>query len=138
MKRKPYFILKIIMFMFLFMFPVCFSDWIYLSNPSSIAAANTDEVTVTVHTRQYVDDVVTISKKKVVSTRTEKEKTYSPKKENTVITAAHDVSTQTSELVDGVQTTIVTRQEEILTKVHQGSWTISGYKYTYPYLVADL
>lgn len=133
MKRKPYSILKIIVFVFLFMIPVCFSDWIYLSDPSSIAAANTDEVTVTIHTRQYVDDVVTdnYANKKEVSTRTEKETTYRPKKENSIITAAHDVSTQTSELVNGVQTIIVTRQEEILTKVDQGSWTASGYKYTY-------
>ena len=71
MKKKPYFILKIIVFMFLFMIPVCFSDWVYLNKTASVAAANTDEVTVTIHTRQYVDDVVTVSEKKVVSTRTE-------------------------------------------------------------------
>lgn len=57
MKRKPYSILEIIVFMFLFMIPVCFSDWIYLSDPSSIAAANKDEVTVTIHTRTQSSNV---------------------------------------------------------------------------------
>lgn len=132
MKRR-YSVLKFIVFMFLFMIPVCFSDWVYLNKTASVAAANTDEVTVTIHTRQYVDDVVTDNhaNKKVVSTRTEKETTYSPKKVNTVITAAREVSTQTGALVDGVQVTVVTKQEEILTKVDKGDWTIAGHKYTY-------
>lgn len=136
MKRKPYSILKIIVFMFLFMIPVCFSDWIYLSNPSSIAAANTDEVTVTIHTRQYVDDVVTISEKKVVSTRTETdEKTKNPKKENDVVTAEHDVNIETGSVVDGVQVIIVTKQEEIITKVNINKsfteWFTKYYNCTY-------
>lgn len=135
MKRR-YSVLKFIVFMFLFMIPVCFSDWVYLNKTASVAA-NTDEVTVTIHTRQYVDDVVTdnYANKKVVSTRTEKETTISPKKVNTVITAAHEVSTQTGALVDGVQVTVVTKQEEILTKVDKGKWnlytyTISLYEWT--------
>ena len=33
------------------MIPVCFSDWVYLNKTASVAAANTDEVTVTIHTR---------------------------------------------------------------------------------------
>lgn len=132
MKRR-YSVLKFIVFMFLFMIPVCFSDWVYLNKTASVAAANTDEVIVTIHTRQYVDDVVTdnYANKKVVSTRTEKETTYSPKKVNTVITAAHEVSTQTGALVEGVQVTVVTKQEEILTKVDKGAIDWTGYKYTY-------
>ena len=132
MKRR-YSVLKFIVFMFLFMIPVCFSDWVYLNKTASVAAANTDEVTVTIHTRQYVDDVVTdnYANKKVVSTRTETETTYSPKKVNAVITAAHEVSTQTGALVDGVQVTVVTKQEEILTKVDKGDIYWNGYKYTY-------
>lgn len=133
MKRR-YSVLKFIVFMFLFMIPVCFSDWVYLNKTASVAAANTDEVTVTIHTRQYVDDVVTdnYANKKVVSTRTETETTYSPKKVDAVITAAHEVSTQTGALVDGVQVTVVTKQEEILTKVDKGDkdW-IGRHKYTY-------
>lgn len=136
MKRR-YSVLKFIVFMFLFMIPVCFSDWVYLNKTASVAAANTDEVTVTTHTRQYVDDVVTdnYANKKVVSTRTEKETTIRPKKVNTVITAAHEVSTQTGALVDGVQVTLVTKQEEIVTKVDKEAWnrytyTISLYEWT--------
>ena len=136
MKRR-YSVLKFIVFMFLFMIPVCFSDWVYLNKTASVAAANTDEVTVTIHTRQYVDDVVTdnYANKKVVSARTEKETTIRPKKVNTVITAAHEVSTQTGALVDGVQVTLVTKQEEIVTKVDKEAWnrytyTISLYEWT--------
>lgn len=135
MKRKPYSILKIIVFMFLFMIPVCFSDWIYLSDPFSIAAANTDEVTVTIHTRQYVDDVVTVSEKKLVSTRTETdEKTKKPKNENDVVTAENDINIETGAEVDGIQVIVVTKQEEIITKVDKKSfteWFTKYYKCTY-------
>lgn len=131
MKRKPYFILKIIMFMFLFMIPVCFSDWIYLSNPSSIAAANTDEVTVTVHTRQYVDDVVTdnYASKKEVSTRTEKGYKINPYKVGDVITPEYVVDTQTGPVVDGIQIITVTKREERVSNRESVDWD-TKYKYT--------
>lgn len=56
MKRR-YSVLKFIIFMFLFMIPVCFSDWVYLNKTASVAAANTDEVTVTIHTRAQSSNV---------------------------------------------------------------------------------
>ena len=56
MKRR-YSVLKFIVFMFLFMIPVCFSDWVYLNKTASVAAANTDEVTVTIHTRTQSSNV---------------------------------------------------------------------------------
>lgn len=58
MKRR-YSVLNFIVFMFLFMIPVCFSDWIYLNKTASVAAANTDEVTVTIHTRTQSSNVTT-------------------------------------------------------------------------------
>ena len=58
MKRR-YSVLKFIVFMFLFMIPVCFSDWVYLKKTASVAAANTDEVTVTIHTRTQSSNVET-------------------------------------------------------------------------------
>ena len=56
MKRR-YSVLKFIVFMFLFMIPVCFSDWVYLNKTASVAATNTDEVTVTIHTRTQSSNV---------------------------------------------------------------------------------
>lgn len=41
------------------MIPVCFSDWVYLNKTASVAAANTDEVTVTIHTRTQSSNVET-------------------------------------------------------------------------------
>ena len=58
MKRR-YSVLKFIVFMFLFMIPVCFSDWVYLNKTASVAAANTDDVTVTIHTRTQSSNVTT-------------------------------------------------------------------------------
>lgn len=138
MKRKPYSILKIIAFMFLFMIPVCFSDWIYLSDPFSVAAANTDEVTVTIHTRQYVDDVVTdnYASKKEVSTRTEKGYKINPYKVGDVITPEYVVDTQTGPVVDGIQIITVTKREERVSNREsvelntKFKYTISLYEWT--------
>ena len=119
MKRKPYFILKIIMFMFLFMIPVCFSDWVYLNKTASVAAANTDEVTVTIHTRQYVDDVVTdnYANKKEVSSRTKNgSSVINPYEVNDVITPEYVVDTQTGPVVDGIQIVTVTKREYLIGK----------------------
>ena len=55
--KRPSRILKLVLFLFIFLIPVCFSDWLYLSKPSPKAALNTDECTVTVHTRTQSNKV---------------------------------------------------------------------------------
>ena len=136
MKRR-YSVLKFIAFIFMFMIPVCFSDWVYLNKTASVSAANTDEVTVTIHTRQYVDDVVTdnYDNKKVVSTRTEKGSVINPYNEGDVVTPEYIVDTQTSPVVDGIQIVTVTKREERVSKREylyevKYKYTITLYEWT--------
>lgn len=62
--KRPSRILKLVLFLFIFLIPVCFSDWLYLSKPSSKPTLNTDECTVTVHTRTQSNKVEVSNPKK--------------------------------------------------------------------------
>ena len=62
--KRPSRILKLVLFLFIFMVPVCFSDWLYLSKTSYKDALNADECTVTVHTRTQSNKVTVSNPKK--------------------------------------------------------------------------
>lgn len=143
MKRR-YSVLKFIVFMFLFMIPVCFSDWVYLNKTASVAAANTDGVTVTIHTRTQSSNVTfegpTVSAKtqdKSKPTRTFYEdkgkwqNTYSGdewlgKAEKTGIVSQLSADKKTETIVSSFKQEKLTNKKETTI-----DWTKNIYRFTY-------
>lgn len=145
MKRR-YSVLKFIVFMFLFMIPVCFSDWVYLNKTASVAAANTDEVTVTIHTRTQSSNVTpsapAVSDKKEdasLGTRSFSEEkgllsspSYEPGNPGDLLGEAEKIGTISSFNSDRTVETIVTSfKQEGIKKRDRNKKDWKTYKYTY-------
>lgn len=147
MKRR-YSVLKFIVFMFLFMIPVCFSDWVYLNKTASVVAANTDEVTVTMHTRTQSSNVTpsapAVSDKKEdasLGTRSFSEEkkglskpkpSYEPGNPGDLLGEAEKIGTVSSFNSDRTVETIVTSfKQEGIKKRDENQIDWRTYKYTY-------
>ena len=145
MKRR-YSVLKFIVFMFLFMIPVCFSDWVYLNKTASVAAANTDEVTVTIHTRTQSSNVTpsapAVSDKKEdasLGTRSFSEEkgllskpSYEPGNPGDLLGEAEKIGTVSSFNSDRTVETIVTSfKQEGIKKRDKNKIDWKTHKYTY-------